>query len=435
LKVKNVKNALLREEYFACTHESGLKIIYVPKNSPATCAMLCVNFGAFDVRYVKDGKRYSLPPGTAHFLEHKMFEKADGGDAFLEFGANGADANACTLPSQTCYYFSCSENLYKNLSVLLRAVSEAHFTKASIDRERAIIRNEINMYSDDPSDEAYHTLMRLLYRSHPLRNKTGGSVTDAARIGKNTLLRAFGDFYLPSNMALAVCGSADIEKIYKEVDRVFGGAAPGERPETLFPREPARAVAKFASAPGAVAAPLYSFGIKCPPRAKTDLEAARRDFAMNIALSLAFGGTSEFCRRNYASAVNDRFCAEYNYCEHGAHMIFSGSGGDPERVAELIIRELEHRVEAGFDERDFMRDKRAAYAESILQFDSCAGVASAFARDAFDGCDRFDLIAALREVTFEDVQHAFDGMNFRSASALSVITPEKQSANKTEAKK
>ena len=84
MKVKNVKNALLREEYFACTHESGLKIIYVPKNSPATCAMLCVNFGAFDVRYVKDGKRIpvintALPRANQYFtawheIYHLLFD-------------------------------------------------------------------------------------------------------------------------------------------------------------------------------------------------------------------------------------------------------------------------------------------------------------------------------------------------------------------------
>ena len=426
MNFKTVKNALLREEYSVCTHESGLKIIYIPKHTPLTHAVLCVGFGAQDISYKKGGEVYSLPPGTAHFLEHKMFENADGSDSFLAFDALGANANAFTSQLKTNYYFSCGDNFYQSLAVLLEAVSGAHFTAASVARERAIIKNEINMYSDDPEDEAYHALMRLLYCYHPIRNKTGGTARDVDGIGVRTLKRAFGDFYLPSNMALAVCGSADIEKIYKEVDRVFGGRKYEPRPETLFQPEPGGVAGKYFRAEGAVAKPLFEFGIKCRAPLKLDLAAERYDTALHLAMSLAFGPSSDFYCRNYADGtISDRFFYDNLYYSGGAHLSFGGSADDPEKVAGLIRREICLRRDSGFEERDFLRAKKAEYAACLFTCDSCAGLASEFAECSLYGYDLFDTIALLREITFEEVNRAFDGIDTENASALSVIIPEK----------
>ena len=47
-------------------------------------AMYATNFGSVVREFTLNGKRIQLPAGTAHFLEHKMFENEDG-DAFLKY--------------------------------------------------------------------------------------------------------------------------------------------------------------------------------------------------------------------------------------------------------------------------------------------------------------------------------------------------------------
>ena len=95
----------LREVYYRATLDSGLKITVIPKTFPNVFAMICCDFGGIDIAYKTDEGEFTLPAGTAHFLEHKMFETADGGDAFSEFDNYGGYANAFTSYENTCYYF------------------------------------------------------------------------------------------------------------------------------------------------------------------------------------------------------------------------------------------------------------------------------------------------------------------------------------------
>jgi hypothetical protein len=78
----------LHQSYTRIRHRSGLTVCVLPKRAAVTYAVLGVNFGAND-RIFADGAdggsrailytdaiprgAYSVPAGTAHFLEHKMF--------------------------------------------------------------------------------------------------------------------------------------------------------------------------------------------------------------------------------------------------------------------------------------------------------------------------------------------------------------------------
>ena len=95
------ENRLIKEKYFYTTHESGMKIILVPKSFPTQEAFLSCDFGAADTVFFENGELFTLPAGTAHFLEHKMFEQADGSDSFAEFDTLGGNANAYTSYEKT----------------------------------------------------------------------------------------------------------------------------------------------------------------------------------------------------------------------------------------------------------------------------------------------------------------------------------------------
>ena len=88
------------------TLENGLQVCYIPKpDFSKTFAMLATDFGSVDASFTLDGVRYDTPAGVAHFLEHKMFEDADG-NALQKFGATGASPNAFTSHTMTAYHFS-----------------------------------------------------------------------------------------------------------------------------------------------------------------------------------------------------------------------------------------------------------------------------------------------------------------------------------------
>ena len=78
-------------------------------------------FGSVDAAFELDGTRVEVPAGTAHFLEHKMFESEEG-DAFALYAATGASANAFTSFDKTCYLFTCTDRFEENLAILLGLV-------------------------------------------------------------------------------------------------------------------------------------------------------------------------------------------------------------------------------------------------------------------------------------------------------------------------
>ena len=107
-------------------------------------AMYATNFGSVVREFTLNGRRISLPAGTAHFLEHKMFE-SEQGDAFDLYARTGASANAFTGYDRTCYLFSATQKIDENLDILLGMVGKPWFTKATIAKEQGIIGQEIKM--------------------------------------------------------------------------------------------------------------------------------------------------------------------------------------------------------------------------------------------------------------------------------------------------
>jgi len=146
----------LKEHILTEVLDNGLKVVLIPKNDyHKTFAVMTTPFGALDTRFqINDELPIDIPAGTAHFLEHKLFEK-EHSDAFTRFGELGADANAFTNAYQTSYLFSTTQNLKPALEHLLDFVQNPYFSDQTIVKEQGIIGQEIQMYEDDANWAVY----------------------------------------------------------------------------------------------------------------------------------------------------------------------------------------------------------------------------------------------------------------------------------------
>ncbi len=415
------ENQTFKEKYYHTTLENGLKIIVIPKDSPTYYAFVCCNFGGTDIEYEKDGKRFSLPAGTAHFLEHKMFENPDGSDAFNEFDNFGGSANAFTSSENTCYYFSCTENFFENLDILLKSVSSVHFTDESVEKEKKIIAREITMYDDLPSSNVSRNLCKALYHFHPTIYPISGTVETIDAITKETLFKAFEDFYLPQNLTLCVYGDLNPEEIKEYAKRYFPNNS-SPRPETIFPEEPKTIAHSVITENAVVASPLYCIGYKCIPTEAQDIKSQRHATAMRLAISLVFGRASDFYCQNYEKGLlNERFYAGYAQGRNTAHVIISGSGSEYETVSKLAAEEIEKRKAIFFSDEQILREKKAAYAESLTLFDSGEDITAAYAACARFDYDEFDCIELLRDITPEEIKTALCSIDTANG-AISIVT-------------
>ena len=171
-------------------------------------AAAVINVGSSDISAQKEGEKIMFPSGTAHFTEHKMFEK-ETGDAMAEFSKLGANANAFTDLSKTVYYFSCSDNFYEALNVLIQMVFKPYFSENTIERERQIIEREIAMYKDENGWKAYFSMLSSLYGESRRFEEISGSIESIYKISANTLRKFYDCFYTGENISFVICADID----------------------------------------------------------------------------------------------------------------------------------------------------------------------------------------------------------------------------------
>ena len=275
----------LGEVYYEATHKSGLRVLVCPKDWSAYYATVGVRYGSMDLPDVLGKSRQTYPMGVAHFLEHKLFEKADGGDADADFAAIGAEVNAYTSYDRTAYLFSCTERFGEALSHLLLMVSDLTVTDASVARERDIIAEEIRMNADSPWERCYAEMLRALYKNHRVREEICGSEASIGRITPAVLRRIFDAFYTPANMVLAVSGRVTPEEVMAVVDAHLP-ATPAPQPPALRPfAEPTAVMRERVAVEMQTAKPLFS---------KASYTSGRLTFAMQARkLSSAHWGSGQ----------------------------------------------------------------------------------------------------------------------------------------------
>lgn len=419
-KFKLIENKTFKEFYYEATLENGFKITVIPKERKAMFAMVCCNFGGADLLYSINGEELSLPSGTAHFLEHKMFETEDGSDSFLEFDNFGGNANAYTSFSNTCYYFSCTDNFYENLNILLKSVSSINCTDKSVEKEKKIIAREITMYDDSPSSNVGKNLRKAMYHVHPTIHPISGTLETIQEIDKETLFRAYEHFYVPSNMSLCVCGSVDMDKIYEIASEYFKKPFI-KRPETIYANEPNEVKSNKIVEDSVVASALYCIGIKCPAYEKNNYATCRHATAMRLAISLIFGRASDFFCQNYENGLlNERFYAGYTTSCGSAYVVISGSGNEYDLVLQKALDEIKLRQEVFFTTEQILREKKAAYAESLTLFDSGEDLVSAMSACAHLDYDEYDCIEMLRDITDDEIKQALRSIEVSNHS-ISII--------------
>lgn len=195
--------------------DNGLDIYIIPKNNYNNIyTTFSTKYGSNQIEFVPIDKKkmIKVPDGIAHFLEHKLFEQADGVDPFTFYSERGADANANTTQKKTTYLFSGANFFEENINYLIDYVQSPYFTNKNVDKEKGIISQEIKMYQDDPETVLYESLTANCFVNHPMKYSIIGTIESINSITKDDLYTCYNTFYHPSNMFLVVTGNVDPEK-------------------------------------------------------------------------------------------------------------------------------------------------------------------------------------------------------------------------------
>lgn len=190
-------------EYQVTTLKNGVRI--------ATAEMphmrsACVSF------WVGVGGRHEREQnvGISHFLEHLLFKGTARRNARAITEAVegiGGYLNAFTTEDHTCYYAKAAANhLGRLCDVLGDMFIDSEFPEVEIERERDVIREEILMYRDQPSEHSRELLSSTLWPNHPLGRPLTGTIETINTFQREQLMGFHKAHYCGRTSLVAVAG-------------------------------------------------------------------------------------------------------------------------------------------------------------------------------------------------------------------------------------
>ena len=423
-------NEMLGEKYHMFKHESGLDVYVFPKKMTTSYALFATRYGAVDNKFKLDDESEftCVPDGIAHFLEHKMFENENGEDTFSRYAQLGASANAYTSNTMTAYLFSCTENFYESLEILLDFVTHPYFTDENVEKEQGIIGQEIRMYEDHAGARLQQNLMRAMYKKNKMRIDVLGTEESIGKITPEILYKCHSVFYNLNNMALAICGDVDVSKIEEICGKMLKKAPTYTIiRDTEDEDEPKEVVEKRTKCALRISKPVFAIGIKDMDISKNPNERMKKAYGVNILNEILFSQSSKIFNELYdENLISHDLSAAFEHTKNCSFVYIASESSDPEAVYDYFVNYIKEMQEIGIDKEEFELAKRTIFASNIKSFDSTGEIANNLIYNLFDGADILDAPDIISSIDYEYVSELLNNMYKEEYYTMSVVEPLKK---------
>jgi predicted Zn-dependent peptidase len=172
--------------------------------------------------------------GISHFLEHLLFKgtaKRSSRDITEEVEGLGGFINAFTTEDHTCLYAKAASQHFPTLAdVLADMYLNSLFEEQEIERERDVIREEILMYKDQPSQFSQELLTEAMWPRHALGRPLTGSLESVSRIKREQLLQFVAENYNGNSTIVTVAGRCKHEDVVRQFRHKLKKLARGQTP-------------------------------------------------------------------------------------------------------------------------------------------------------------------------------------------------------------
>ncbi len=201
---------------------SGLRVLWVPCDSPIAHACLIIGAGA-----QHEGTNEF---GMAHFLEHLLFkqtERRNTTQILNRLELVGADLNAYTTKEYTCLHASfLRPHLTRTLDLFEDLVFHSVFPEKEIEKEREIVIDEIASYQDAPEEAIGDDFEDLLFEGHAFGHNILGDKSSLLKMDRKALQQFVSRHYQPENMTLAVSGPYSLKHLARLCEKIFLNTGP-----------------------------------------------------------------------------------------------------------------------------------------------------------------------------------------------------------------
>ncbi len=165
--------------------------------------------------------------GVSHLLEHLFFKGTKTRTARRigeELEGMGGAANAFTSREYTCIYARTLES-HIDLAVELLADLLLNSTFRDLEKEKAVVAEEIQSYIDTPDEHVHDLLCSMMWRRHSLGYPITGSRRALSALNRKVVKDYYRRWYVPSNVVISIAGGFDNDSLHALVEKHFAGLA------------------------------------------------------------------------------------------------------------------------------------------------------------------------------------------------------------------
>src|SRR5437667_9039411 len=176
--------------------------------------------------------------GVAHFLEHMAFKGTERRSALEiaeEIEAVGGHLNAYTSRESTAYYAKVlKEDIPLALDILSDILQHSTFDPEELDRERAVILQEIGQANDTPDDIIFDHFQECAYPEQAMGRPVLGRPEIIRGLARDAVVAYLRDHYGAQKMVLAAAGNLEHDRIVALAEKLLCGL-PAERSAATQP--------------------------------------------------------------------------------------------------------------------------------------------------------------------------------------------------------
>ena len=294
--METIKIKGIDEEIYYTISNDGLPI-YIWKDEYAKSFYMSLNvkYGSIHTEFEIKNKKYKVPDGIAHFMEHIKFNVKKDVTANDLFDPLGSDINAFTTFRYTSYLVYGTNKIDVNLNNLLDYVINPYFTKDIIKKEKGIIASEINMGKDQPYNNLYFEFNKCLFDKEKYRNLITGEIEDIKQIELEDIELVYNTFYHPKNMFLVVTGNVNPYEIEKIINKNLANKNIGEylNPVITKIKESKKVYEKEKFIDANVEVAKAKIGLKINKNVFKNIDDVKLNIILNIILNSNLGDTSD----------------------------------------------------------------------------------------------------------------------------------------------
>ena len=412
----------VNENLFYEKLDNGIEVYLYPTNKTKNFYMsISVKYGAKITKYKLNDKITEIIPGSAHFLEHKVMALSENKEVSKRINELGALANAWTNYQGTNYNLFGSINLKESLILVLDIFYNININEQSVEEEKGIIGEEIDMYKDQINSLMYNHLFDNLFHKSYVKNTVVGERSDIEKITAKSLNKVYHDYYTSNNTFIIVTGNFDPEDIMSTIKDYMNKL--NLKPKTLPKRIKEKEHVSVKVSYEEIKKDMSDVRVKYAFKMKKNIFGIKKDsllsYYLNNILSNNFSATSPLFEKYKKEVFVYSLSPSVNIIDDYVVIVINAMCKD----SDLFLKNIEKDIKKlTITKSGFERKKKMFLKSYIMDFDNIEDVEYNICSSILlDNKVEYNEYSEINNMDYETAKKILDNFNFDNVSIIKTV--------------